>query len=134
MKMWAPDVSWAKVASGIPKNEEELDAKYSENIGTVIYEPKNTHHDVADLYTMTDELDEVIDAVKNPELRRMLEIRKAWFCDFNFAKIADYYAYQAKPEEQRAFERLGLVLLDRDQLIENGFAEIKKDFSDETNH
>ena len=40
------------------------------------------------------------------------------------AKIADYYANQATAEEQRAFEGLGLVLLDRDQLIANGFADI----------
>ncbi len=112
----------------------ELDDKYSDNVGTVIYEPKETHHKISDLYNMTDELDGLIASVENAELRRMFEIRKAWFCNFNFAKVADYYAYQATPEEQRVFERLGLVLLDRDQLIENGFADIMKDFDDESNH
>lgn len=134
LKMWSPDVKWAKLTPDFESDKETLDAKYPENIGRVIYEPKDTKHSIEDLYSMTDELDEVIGKVKNPKLRAMLNIRKAWFCDFNFAKIADYYAYQATPEEQRAFERLGLVLLDRDQLIENGFAEIKKDFRDETYH
>ena len=115
-------------------DKEKLDDKYSDNIGKVLYEPKETHHKVSDLYDMTTDLDELIAGVENPELRKMFEIRKAWFCDFNFAKVADYYAYQATPEEQRVFERLGLVLLDRDQLIENGFADIIKDFEDEDNH
>lgn len=115
-------------------DKEQLDDKYSDNIGKVLYEPKETHHKVEELYEMTTDLDELIAGVENPELRKMFEIRKAWFCDFNFAKVADYYAYQATPEEQRVFERLGLVLLDRDQLIENGFADIIKDFENEDNH
>ena len=121
-------------ANSSDEEKEELDDKYSDNLGKVLYEPKETHHKVSDLYTMTDELDSLIAGVQNAELRKMFEIRKAWFCDFNFAKVADYYAYQATPEEQRVFERLGLVLLDRDQLIENGFADIIKDFEDESNH
>lgn len=119
---------------GEEKDPNALDDKYSDNIGQVIYEPKETHHKVSDLYDMTSDLDELVASVENPELRKMFEIRKTWFCDFNFAKIADYYAYQATPEEQRVFERLGLVLLDRDQLIENGFSDIIKDFENEDNH
>ena len=64
----------------------------------------------------------------------MLRLRAAWFTEFDFSKVADYYAYQATPEEQRVFEALGLVLLDKDQLIENGFANIIADFEDENNH
>ena len=115
-------------------DKEALEDRYSDNIGKVIYEPKETHHEISDLYEMTREYDVHIAKIENPELRKMLELRKAWFCNFNFAKIADYYAYQATPEEQRVFEKLGLVLLDRDQLIENGFADIIKDFENEDNH
>ncbi len=116
-------------------NGEELDSKYSQNIGKVIYEPKNTNHAVSDLYEMPgDEYEDAIEALENEELKAMLRVRKDWFCNFNFSRIADYYAYQASPEEQRVFEKLGLVLLDRDQLIENGFAEIIKDFRDDANH
>lgn len=97
---------------------------YSQNVGTVLYEPKETNHQISDLYSMDDDrFDELLDAIENEELKDMLLLRKAWFVDFNFSKIADYYAYQATPEEQRAFEAMGLVLLDRDQLIENGFSE-----------
>lgn len=66
----------------------------------------------------------MVEKIENPELRKMLELRMAWFAEFNYARIADYYAYQATPEEQRVFEALGLVLLDRDGLIMNGFANL----------
>lgn len=103
---------------------EELSEDYSQNVGTVTYEPKDTHHEVSDLYSMDDRFEDVIAGIEDEELREMLRLRAAWFCDFDFAKIADYYAYQATPEEQRAFEAMGLVLLDRDQLIEHGFSDI----------
>lgn len=112
-----------------------LGEQYSQNVGEVLYEPKETHHKVADLYANNGvKFDKMINALKDEELKKMLRLRAAWFTDFNFAKVADYYAYQATPEEQRVFEALGLVLLDRDQLISNGFADIVKDFEDEGNH
>ena len=99
--------------------------KYDRNIGKVIYEPRHTEHYVDELYSLDrPDLDEMIAEIENDELRKMFEIRKDWFCEFNFAKVADYYAYQATAQEQRVFEALGMVLLDRDKLIENGFARI----------
>lgn len=102
----------------------ELFDKYSAEIGTVIYEPKETDHKITELYEMTTKFDKIIENIKNKELKKMLELRKAWFCEFNFAAIADYYAYQATKDEQQAIEALGLVLLDKDQLIENGFSDL----------
>lgn len=114
---------------------EELRDDFSQRIGEVIYEPKETNHKISDLYEDTgSKFYAAINALKNEELKEMLRLRAAWFTDFNFAKIADYYAYQASPEEQRVIESLGLVLLDKDQLIDNGFADIKNEFDDETNH
>lgn len=92
------------------------------------YEPKDTNWSISDLYSFDDEridgIKGLIEQIGNEQLKTMLYIRLDWFCEFSFGRIADYYAYQATPEEQRAFEALGLVLLDRDQLIENGFASI----------
>lgn len=103
---------------------EGLSEDYSQNVGKVTYEPRETAWIATDLFSMDDRFDKIIEDVENEELRAMLKLRAAWFCDFDYAKIADYYAYQATPEVQRAFEALGLVLLDRDQLIENGFSDI----------
>lgn len=98
----------------------ELSDEYAE----IHYEPKETHHEIKDLYKMTTKYDEMIDNLENEELQKLLNIRKYQFCEFNFKKIADYYAYQATPEEQEAIETLALVILDRNNLIKYGFTNI----------
>lgn len=102
-----------------------LSDEYSQNVGSVVYEPNETDHKVSDLYSYDEgRFSDALSRIENDELREMLRLRAAWFAEFDFARIADYYAYQATSEEQRAFEAMGLVLLDRDQLIENGFADM----------
>lgn len=53
----------------------------------------------------------------------MLYYRLSYFVNFKMDKIAGYYCNNATPEEQKAFEALGLVILDHDKAIENGFLE-----------
>lgn len=103
-----------------------LSDEYSKNIGTVDYEPKETDWAGSDLFDTEeyDRLGEVIEGVKDPDVRRLCELRRAIFANIRFSRVADYYAYQATPKEQRAFEALGLVLLDRDGMVANGFADI----------
>lgn len=106
---------------------EVFDQSYEDtpNIGKVVYEPKSTSHEVEELYRLErEDLLGMIRDIENEELKNMFIVRYQWFAEFNFAKVADYYAYQATPKEQRVFEALGLVLLDRDQMIQNGFAEV----------
>lgn len=105
-------------------NGDELDDNYSKKIGEVVYEPKETHHEIKDLFTKETKFDKDIDSLKNEELKDMLRARVSYFSDFHYAKIADYYAYQATVEEQKILERLAFVLLDKNQLIEHGFSEI----------
>lgn len=113
-------------ATGEEVEEVDFNEARSQNVGTATYEPKETSWAVSDLYSFDDKRTErlrgLIDQIGDEQLKEMLCIRLDRFCEFSFGRIADYYAYQATPEEQRAFEALGLVLLDRDQLIENGFA------------
>lgn len=111
----------------LEKKEEEFDPDYSQKLGEIIYEPKETKHKIFDLYEKDTRFDEDIKKIGNEQLREMLQLRAANFCKFNFSKIADFYAYQATPDEQKIIERLALVLLDRDKLIELGFSTIIKD-------
>lgn len=104
--------------------DDGLDDDYSQKLGEVVYEPKETNHKISDLFQPEKKFDKEIDSLKNEELKEMLRARVAYFSNFDFPKIADYYAYQATPEEQRVMEKLALVLLDKDQLIENGFSKI----------
>ena len=102
--------------------EKDLRHDFTIKTGKVEYEPKETQHQIQDLYDVETKYDEEISLIENEELKQMLKLRAAFFTQFNFSKIADYYAYQASAQEQRIFEKLALVLLDRDQLISNGFS------------
>jgi|APSaa5957512493_1039668.scaffolds.fasta_scaffold01710_12 hypothetical protein len=106
------------------KKEDELDEKYSEKIGQVTYEPKESNHIPTDLFIKETKFDNDIEKIQNKEIKELLKLRTAFFTKFKFSKIADYYAYQANEEEKRIFEKLALVLLDKHQLIENGFSDL----------
>jgi hypothetical protein len=119
LNAWGVDIAlWEK------EEKNKLDEKYSQKIGQVIYEPKETNHQVSDFFERENKFDEDIEKIENEELKEMLYARASFFSTFNFAKIADYYAYQATDEEKKVFEKLALVLLDKDQLIENGFYDL----------
>jgi hypothetical protein len=111
-----------------------LSKKFSPVVGKVEYEPKETNHEIGDLYTKRNDLLRLLEKIKNEELRDMIEQRISYFTEFNYSKIADYYAYQAKPEEQEIFEVLGLVLLDKDSLIANGFSKLISALNEDEEH
>jgi hypothetical protein len=105
-----------------------LDDKYSQNIGHVDYQPSDRRWEPSDLYYQTGRFDEMIEGMDAPEgIKELCRIRAHWFCEFDFAKVADYYCNQATPEVKGVFESLALVLLDRDQMIEKGFARLVED-------
>lgn len=96
--------------------------------GRNIYEPNGADVSPDELYEDAPEhLREIIEGVTDTKVRSMLYNRLAYFVDFKMGKIADYYCNNATPEEQRAFEALGLVILDHDKAIENGFLEYVKE-------
>ena len=111
-------------------NSQENNHGYSEKIGKVLYEPKETNHKVSDLFDKKRYL-ELVDKINSlsvsDEMKEFLQLRAAQFVILKFDKIADYYAYQASKEEQDIIEDLCLVLLDKDQLIEHGFADVVGD-------
>ena len=116
---------WGLQLPSITDEAPELDDKYSQKAGEVTYEPKDVVHEPKDLFEEDSTLDLVIDQIKDPDIKRLCEIRQSYFHKLNYSKIADYYANQATPEEQAVFERLALIILDKDQLIENGFSKIQ---------
>lgn len=91
-----------------------------------IYEPNDKDVTPSELYAEPRlDLKTLIDGIENTEIRDLLVLRYSFFVDFKMAKIADYYCNNATPAEQSAFEALGLVILDHDKAIENGFLEYK---------
>lgn len=107
--------------------DDEQKEEYSQKIGTVTYEPKNTNHTVRDLID-TEKKDslckKITDSNLPEELKGFLMTRAHFFVKFNFSNIADFYAYQATAEEKILFEELALVLLDKNQLMANGFSKL----------
>lgn len=107
------------------RDPNSLDSEYDKDLaGRNIYEPNG--NDVAPSETFSEDrkdLLDLIEAVEDPTIKKMLTYRYSYFIDFKMGKIADYYCNNATPDEQRAFEALGLVIVDHDKAIENGFLE-----------
>lgn len=104
----------------------EAEIMYSEALGRVIYEPSDRRWDVDDLVDQPkiESINSLIAEVEDERMRQFLGLRAASLAEFNFSRIADYYCNQATEAEKKAFEALALVLLDRDKLIENGYAKL----------
>lgn len=90
--------------------------------------PPKTKLTAKDLYTPPDnKYMEQINKIKDKDMAEFFKTRLCWLADINFDKVAQYYAYQATADEKKAIEMLGLVLLDKDKLIENGFIVLNED-------
>ena len=103
------------------------------NIELPFYTPSEDLPNVNDLANVskTQELNEKIDSLKiDEELKSILKIRASFFTDFDFQKIADYYAQQAE-EVKEVFEDLGMVILAPKEALNRGFINLKNEITDE---
>lgn len=81
--------------------------------------------------TDTDALAEEITNAKIPErLKKVMLMRAAFFTEFDFQKIADYYAYADK-ETQELMKRLGLVIVIPKEAYEMGMCDFRESFDEE---
>jgi ParB-like chromosome segregation protein Spo0J len=109
----------------IPKikelNEEDLF-----DIQLPFYIPAETEPTINQLANL-DKTNELIDKINsldiNEDLKDVLKIRASFFTDFNFQKIADFYAKQPK-EIQDIFKDLGMIILAPKEALEKGFIEL----------
>lgn len=103
-----------------------LDDKYSAKLGEVTYEPSERRWNAGELFDepRRDEIVPLIEAVEDEDIRAVLYKRLDWLIEWHWDRVADYYCNQASPSEQRAFERLAMVLMDRDDLIANGYSDL----------
>ena len=112
------------VEIGKPKIDVEKIDVYNMKNAEIDYKPSEARWGVSDLYTFNDDLLADIEKIKDEELKKMLKVRLCWLAEFRYDRIADYYCNQASKEEQRIFEKLALVLLDKDQMIQNGYSDL----------
>lgn len=89
--------------------------------------PEST--ELADL-SEVEELNDMITALK-PEkgLESLLRARAAFFAEFDFQKIADYYGH-ADEKTQEVMRRLGLVIVMPKEAYEKGMCDFRESFDE----
>jgi hypothetical protein len=113
---------------GTTGGDGDDDNPYTAKIEAPIYEPKGERPPVADLSdkTKTNELCDEIEAAKLPdEVRDFLLTAAQRHTVFNFRNIAEYYCHAPK-EVQHLMERSGLIIIDFQKAIQNGFVHLSE--------
>lgn len=105
---------------------------YTQKIKAPIYEIKGEKPKLKDLVEVTKVLD-MIGEIQNSNIPAGLKtflVRAATrHYKFDYQKIAEYYA-NSSVEVQELFERSGLVIIDFDDAIANGFVKMNKRLMD----
>jgi len=108
-------------------NEPEA-GQYTNKIEAPIYEPKGEKPPIADLFdnAKTSGLcDEIRKADIPDDVKQFLTIAAQRHTVFNFRNIAEFYCH-ATAEVQHLMERSGLIIIDMDKAIQNGFVHLSE--------
>jgi hypothetical protein len=116
---------------------------YTKYTGHIQYEPHpgvlvtpEMLYDMRKCNSLKKEINEVAKETNMPdEVKMFLMMAATRHIKFNYHQIAEYYA-QAPKEVQELMEKSGLVIIDFNDAIENGFVELTetlKDLRDEEN-
>lgn len=111
---------------------EEEENPYTNIINIPQYEIKGEEPAIAELYDDTkcnDLLNKIEKSNVSEEQKDFLRISATRHLGFNYSKVAEYYAHQDK-EMQKLMEESALVIIDFDDAIKNGYAELKADIDE----
>ena len=115
---------------GVEDEENNIEENpYTTKINIPQYEIKGEEPIIEELIEVnkTNELIEEIKKSNVTEEQKQFLIKSAQrHLGFNYSKIAEYYAHQDK-EMQDLMEKSALVIIDFDDAIKNGYAELKKE-------
>jgi ParB-like chromosome segregation protein Spo0J len=104
----------------------ELGSEYTVKIESPIYEPKGIRPNIDELFNRakTEALCKEIENASLPKpVADFLKYAAERHTVFDYAKIAEWYSH-ATESEQKMMQRSGLVIIDFDSAIENGFVEM----------
>ena len=107
---------------------QEKESKYTDAINIPQYEPSGDCPLISDIFddSKYKKLLAEIDASKADEkTKNFLRLAACRHIAFNYKKIADFYAHQDF-DVQRMMENSALVIIDLDDAIKNGFAELRE--------
>lgn len=111
-----------------PEDEEEDDT-YTNKTDIPQYEPSGNNVTL-DECCNEDKYTELLQEINNSNLaeseKAFLRIAAARHLQFNYKKIADYYASNASQEMQKLMEKSALVIIDYGDAIKNGYAVLRK--------
>lgn len=110
----------------------EEENPYTTKINIPQYEIKGEQPEINELIDIekTNELIKEIDKSNITKEQKEFLIKAAQrHLGFNYSKIAEYYAHQDK-EMQELMEKSALVIIDFDDAIKNGYAELKNEIDD----
>lgn len=108
--------------------KKELDTKYSSKVSIPQYLPSKNKPKLFELYDKTkytELLQDIYKADIPDDIKEFLKIAATRHIVFNYAKIADYYAH-SEPNIQRLIEQSGLVIIDTNDAIANGYMRLSK--------
>ena len=100
--------------------------KYTQKVDVPQYEPTGERPDIWELVDTAKAdsfLEEINESKVSPEEKEFLIKATRRLYEFNYKKIAEYYA-QASPEMQELMEHLALVIIDFDNAIAYGYAQL----------
>lgn len=126
-------VEWGLDVPILTDKDEQQEIEDLFNIELPFYTPSDILPKVEDLAetNTTKNLIEKIEKLNIPEnLKYILKIRASFFTDFDFQKIADFYAQQDN-ETKEVFEDLGMVILAPKEALKRGFVNLKNEIIDE---
>lgn len=118
----------------IPDNVdiEKEESKYTRKITIPIYEIKGEKPEISEMLD-TEKADKLINEIEEadliPEIKSFLRLCATRLYEFNYSKIAEYYAHQDK-DVQNLMEKLALVLIDVDKAIENCYVKMNSIIED----
>lgn len=119
--------------SGIEMKLEE-ENPYTKKVVTPVYEPSEEKAHSYQLYDgeKTKKLLRKIDQldIEDEQLVEFLRYAAHRFVEFDFEKIADYYAQTEDEEVKMIMEDLALVIIDYDKAIEKGYVTLFKKMMD----
>lgn len=94
-----------------------------------VYEP-SAKKPTIDALAKKDRFAELVTRIDNSnapdELKDLMRIRASFFTEFNFQKLADYYANESDPKVKELFKALGFVIITPPEAIKLGIAKLSK--------
>ena len=105
---------------------KQEDNTYQMKIDTPVYEITGEKPNISELSNSekAEKIIKEIECANIPnDVKQFLKITATRLYEFNYSKIAEFYAHQNK-EVQDLMEKLALVIIDYDKAVENGFVEM----------